>query len=267
MQYFITKYYTDHNILVSEVKFDDREKLTLKVLAGDDDIDLYVIPAFLNVADFVRNKAYDDLSQYSELRDVINQNEEMMKYTASVGSEIFGVPINLYFVNTKDLHINEEAYIKTNNKYQYIFENIDIYDRKFEDKDGKALTQMLNYISDRDISQSDYAVSVNGDYTYVSSDYVILNKASVHKTEAVDFLKFVMTELSAGTDSYTGSEYIQMVYYPKDVSYESAYIWWRHVNTDIMVTLSELIDNTVESGVIPDNIKDTTEKIMMMITE
>ena len=87
---------------------------------------------------------------------------------------------------------------------------------------------MLDYILERDISQTNYAVPVNGDYTYVSSDYIISNRSSVNKTEAVKFLKFIITELSIGEELYTGSEYIQMIYYLKNVSYETAYMWWRY---------------------------------------
>lgn len=76
-----------------------------------------------------------------------------------------------------------------------------------------------------------------------------------------------MTELSAGADLYTGSEYIQMIYYPKDVTYEKANIWWRHINTDITAMLNELVNSTVNSGAIPNNIKEITNKINMMITE
>lgn len=62
-----------------------------------------------------------------------------------MGSEIFGVPINLQFVDTKDFHINEEAFMQVNNIYQYMFENIDLYNQKFKIGDGKALAQMLDY--------------------------------------------------------------------------------------------------------------------------
>jgi spermidine/putrescine-binding protein len=97
---------------------------------------------------------------------------------------------------------------------------------------------MRDYILERDISQTNYAVPVNGDYTYVSSDYIISNRSSVNKTEAVKFLKFIITELSIGEELYTGSEYIQMIYYLKNVSYETAYMWWRYVSTDITVMLN-----------------------------
>lgn len=179
VQYLMTQYNLNYDGMVNEVNFSDKEKMQLKLMAGDDDIDLYLISSYSNIADYVHNHAYQDLSEYSELQDYFDL--PIIKATSTVDNEIFGIPVNTQLTSSESFMINNELYLYSNNLRQYVYENIDLINKVYDDPDGTRLLDVLNHIKAADISSDTYAVPLNGHYSFIEGDYIILNPTSKKK--------------------------------------------------------------------------------------
>ncbi len=247
MQYLMTQYNLNYGGTVNEVNFSDKEKMQLKLMAGDDDIDLYLLPSYMNIADFVRNHAYQDLSEYSLLQNYLDL--PIIKATVNTGDEIFGIPVNTSFVNSELLMIDDELYLYMNNLRQYIYENIDLKNKVYHDQDGAHLLDILNHMKVSDISSDIYAKPHNGHYTYIISDYIILNPASEKKEQSLEFIKYIVQELSSGENSeVTENNITQMTYYPTLDDYSNTYIDWIHYDVNIYVEINDFAHSYLQNG-------------------
>ncbi len=270
IQYSIKKYSIENEIIVNEIKYDTIEKIILKTLAGDNDADIFLLMDTWNIADFIRNGAYEDLSKYDVMTEVLKKNEEMIRHVTSDDDKIIGVPIDLYYQNTDKLNslfINQYSINRTFNIYKYIFDNINLIIPEYLDKDGIKLKQLFEYIGEFD-PDMDYIDIMDGSYEFVGCKLAILSHSSQKKELSAGFLASVMQNLSDEKNVVEGYEYIQINYYPSDINYSNTYVLWKHCTADILNTLIDYADSIIKNkNSITEIAKEASNKLSTMLLE
>lgn len=265
MRYLLTQYNLQYDGAVSEVNFTDKEKMQLKLLAGDTDVDLYVIPSYMNIVNYINNHAYEDLCAYESLQKYWDL--PLLQATVDVGGSVFGVPIDTSLTSTESFMIQDEMYLYLHNLRQYVYENIDLQNKVYADTNGDRLLDVLNHIKAADIHSDAYAKPKNGHYSYIISDYIILNPASEKKEQSVAFLQFVLQELSSEENAaLTENSSLMVTYYPQFDDYTNTYIDWMHYDTDIYVELNEFAHSYVQNG-DASGLSALCNKIKIMVME
>lgn len=265
MRYLLTQYNLYYDGAVSEVNFTDKEKMQLKLLAGDTDVDLYVIPSYMNIVNYFNNHAYEDLCAYESLQKYWDM--PLLQATVEVDGTAFGVPIDTSLTSTESFMIQDEMYLYLHNLRQYVYENIDLQNKVYADTNGDRLLDVLNHIKAADIHSDAYAKPKNGHYSYIISDYIILNPASEKKEQSVAFLQFVLQELSSEENAaLTENSSLMVAYYPQFDDYTNTYVDWMHYDTDIYVEINEFAHSYVQNG-DASGLSALCNKIKLMIME
>lgn len=265
MRYLLTQYNLYYDGAVSEVNFTDKEKMQLKLLAGDTDVDLYVIPSYMNIVNYINNHAYEDLCAYESLQKYWDM--PLLQATVEVDGTAFGVPIDTSLTSTESFMIQDEMYLYLHNLRQYVYENIDLQNKVYADTNGDRLLDVLNHIKAADIHSDAYAKPQNGHYSYIISDYIILNPASEKKEQSVAFLQFVLQELSSEENAaLTKNSSLMVAYYPQFDDYTNTYVDWMHYDTDIYVEINEFAHRYVQNG-DASGLSALCNKIKLMIME
>ena len=86
----------DHDTEINVVRYEadsEWEKFSTKIMAQDSDFDVFV-PAAYQLGDVVRNRLYQDLGEFDELKSRIEGNA-LTKQLAVMGDEIIYVPSDI----------------------------------------------------------------------------------------------------------------------------------------------------------------------------
>ncbi len=186
----VTNYELVNDIIVRLQVYSDEQSLNMKLLAGDEDIDIYSTAA-LSIADIIKQQAYVDLNGFDGLADKISGNV-FTDFASKTGSAYFGLPYGIFF--NKDKHLTKGAF---NAIEQYCIKNIDSETGEYLDPDGSELLKVLKYHYEN--PQGSEKEFYDFPYSTVQTEYLIINPASKKQTAASDFIGYVF-------DIYSGSK-------------------------------------------------------------
>ena len=200
----------------------DKYKLTTKLLAGDDDFDLY-IDASVDFSRYMQNGFYTDLKQFEGLKERMASNR-LVDFAAGYEGEYIGLPMNLVY-NPEGRFQNQSPTV-----LDYSAKNIDSLAKRFSDPDGEKFYEVLRYVydNDGDIKDDDYREYL--DFTIVTCSYCIMSPSSKHKDNAALFLERMYDAMVNLPDDPYYQQYPERYpLYPDigDADLSNAYLFWR----------------------------------------
>ena len=199
----------------------DYYKLNTKLLAGDDDFDLY-IDYSSDFSKYMVNGFYTDLKQFEGLKERMSSNR-LVDFAADYNGEYIGLPMNLKY--------NDELFAQNQSPtiLDYCAKNIDALEKRFSDLDGEKLYEVLRYVYDNDGDKKEDAREYL-DFSYVQSSYCIMSPKSKHKDNAVLFLERMYDAMINLPDDPYYQQYPE--HYPLypdvgDADLSNAYLTWK----------------------------------------
>lgn len=207
----------------------DFDKLILKLMAGDNDFDLFYTGGAYH--HFVDADTYVDLKGIESLNSRIS-GSVAADFVASYNGKYIGVP------NGISNYYTEEYYPEDGSQFSYSLEmsenayyakNIDVAERRYSDPDGEELYKLFKYIYDNP-GGNKKKMPFGDDVTILSSSVIMLNPKSQNTDNAIRFLEYFFDCFNGDIPGIVPEDDL----YPRLESTENCYVEWRCKPTDII---------------------------------
>lgn len=223
---------------------DDYYKLNTKLMAGDDDFDIY-IDFSSDFSKYMLNGFYTDLKQFDGLSEKLSSNR-LVDFAADYKGEYIGLPIYLRYNPELTFSNTSPALL------DYCAKNVDSLEGRFSDPDGEKLFEMLKYVyeNDGDVKED---VREYIDFTFVESSYCIMSPNSKHKEAAAVYLERLFDAFaSLPEDPFSGP-------YPDvgDADLSNTYLTWKFMSVEVRHPIVDAYNAALES----DGKESTLRKI------
>ncbi len=173
---------------------DDRTRLSLKLMAGDSDIDIFSTLSTDGCL-FVDSHMYAALDGFEPLSRKIGSNAAA-ELACRLNGEYVGLP---YGVSLEaDCLENVSGFTAIE---QYCIKNVDALNMRFSDPDGSELYKIMKFAAEDPEPQKAY---YDFPYSILSSEYLMINPASEKKELAADFLEYAFDVYSGAEKPFTG---------------------------------------------------------------
>ena len=258
----IEKYAHETAVVLQEINIDDKQTIDLLLLSGDTRYDLFLMPSHMYFANYVRNQEYGDLAAYEGMTELAADSG-----VASIcmqDGKMFGVPVDIAAVNNRNYKA-DESLAMTLNLHQYMETYIDLTVPAYYDEDGSALKEVLEYIRDYDLAAAEYPVLYKGDNTMVECSYLMLNRASERKEDAVKFLRYVM-EYHADKGN-SEQQKLRFTWYSDLTITEEATPMWKFDTTEIRLALLDAARNVIAGASAEEEAKTAWHTVRFMVLE
>ncbi len=220
----------------------DNDTLVLKLMAGDDDFDLYNTgTGFRN---FVNAGTVVDLKTVESLRTRISGNAAV-EMCVTCSGKYFGVPTEILNLCDEEFYPGDGsamAYSLATSENIYYAKNIDVEEKRYSDPDGKELYKLLKYINDNPNGNRDKMPFGDG-ATILFSGVYLMNPKSQNRDGAIKFLEYVFDAYSGAAEGLNGEEP-----YPQLESTENCYAEWRCRPIEILRPIFDARNKVKESG-------------------
>lgn len=207
----------DHGLKIKYICFegeDEIRNLDTMLMAGDTKIDVF-FSSNLDVGKYIRHGYYTDLSQFENLKSLIESNN-VVRYAVDFDGEYIAIPTTVIY-DHKQKYLYMSPALLT-----YFFENIDAFTGTYSDPDGEKLFEVFKHIYQNNGDEVEYPLE-HVDFTCVVSEgYVMMSPFAEHKDVASLYLEYVF-DYFKDAPPYP---------YPEndDVSFENAYLNWRSMH-------------------------------------
>ena len=224
----ICRFEKDTGILIREINT-DYDKLALKLMAGDDDFDIFSPGSkYHNYADA---GACVDLKGIESLNSRISGNAAA-DLVVSYDGKYIGVPIQLWNLCTEENYPEDGSDISYSliiSQYIYYARNVDIAEWRYSDPDGEELYKLFKFINDNPTGNRK-KMPFGDDVTLLYANVYMLNPKSQNRDSAIRFLEYLF-------DCYNGDipgVVPEADLYPTLESTENCYADWRCRPLDII---------------------------------
>lgn len=208
-------------ILVTET-YTDYDKLAVKLMAGDDDFDIFSPSS--NYHNYVDAGVCADLKEVESLGTKISGNAAAA-LVASYDGKYFGVPIGI------SNYLTEENYPENGSNFSYSLvisenvyyaKNVDVAEARYSDPDGDELYKLFKYFNDNP-SGNRKKMPFGEEVTILSTNVYLLNQKSQNRDNALKFLEYLFDAYSGNIPGLVPEADL----YPTLESEENCYAEWR----------------------------------------
>ncbi len=251
----------DIDVNVIQIEYGQVEKLNTRLLAREDDFDLYYTFG-LTPAYYILRNAYCDLGQFDVLQDNLSRCAPLLEASASYNGEIIGVPTEFGLVDSAD-----ENNPYNNSFYQYMAREIDLTKKEFRDENGEALKTLYEHY--RTYPDDNGPEPPWGDFRMVWCEYMIMNPASRHKEEAALFLNDLLS-LQLGDYDGEAASYplMQLVTkYPEIADFNDVSVRWKFTDMNVFNMIRDGFDALKPGDMTDGDAKELASKIRMAVME
>ncbi|MBE6726408.1 MAG: hypothetical protein E7576_14655 [Ruminococcaceae bacterium] len=259
MNLFKEKRGIDVNLI--QIDYGEVEKLNTKLLAQDDDIDVYYTMG-LTEAYYILRDVYCDLKQFDTLSANLSRCASLIEAAATYNGKVFGVPTEFGLVDTA-----AEGNLYNNSFYQYMAREIDLTEKAYRDGDGEALKTLYRHY--RAYPNDDRPTPRWGDFKMVWCSYMMMNPASRHKEEAALFLNDLLALELGDFDEEAASQPLMALVtkYPENTDFGDVSVRWKFTDMNIFNMIRDGL-NAVESDEMTDEeAKELARRIRMVVME
>lgn len=193
---------------------DDHYKLSTKLMAGDDDFDLY-IDASTDFSKYMLNGFYTDLKQFEDLNERMSSNR-LVDFAADYNGEYIGLPMTLKYNDQLMFQYSSPTIL------DYCAKNLDVLEKRFSDPDGEKLYEMLRYVYDNDGDIKDDPREYI-DFSIVECSYCIMSPSCKHKDNAALFLERMFDAVESMPEGPASGPYPDI----GDADLSNAYLTWK----------------------------------------
>lgn len=284
---------TDYIAAVLKDKYDinvvingyDTEAISLKLMAGDDDIDVFYTGVLLNIPYFVKSSCFVDLNEFDVLKENISTCKSLLENCFSYDGKIFGIPpVRSYISESKDEFVNDCSKPMSNitgdyaqNAYAYRAKYFNFVENEYSDKDGKMLYKLLKHTYDNKTDQpyvlwsdpSNIDEICEGVYT-VQEDCYMINPAAKNKESAAIFLNEMLNLGLGKLPLYGNLQRFGITLYDLSFDYTKCYPLWRACNTDARTIYYEAVEkayNAKSAKEVKEISKECYRKIRQITLE
>lgn len=257
----------DTGILIREAYTDD-EKLALKLMAGDDDFDIFNPTDSYHI--YVDAGACVDLKGIESLNSRISGNDAA-DLVVSYDGKYFGVPARIDNYETEDSYPEDgstRSYSLMISEHIYYARNVDVAEGRYSDPNGEELYKLLKFINDNPAGNRK-KMPFGEDVIILYAHMYMLNPKSQNRDSAIRFLEYLF-------DCYNGD--ISGVipeedHYPKLESTENCYASWRcevaSINTPVFEARNAVHNQngSLSNSELKKLAKETAAKVRMRIME
>lgn len=219
---------SETGILVKNART-DYDKLVLKLMAGDDDFDIYNTgSAFHN---YVNADVYVDLKGIESLNRRISSSAAA-DLIASYDGKYFGVPGSILNFWTEENYPEDGSafsYSLVMSENVYYAKFVDVAEQTYSDPDGEELYKLFKYLNDNP-GGNKKKMPFGDDVTIFSANVFMLNPKSHSSESAVRFLEYLFDCCSGDIPGIIP----ESEYYPRLESLENVYAEWRCRPIDII---------------------------------
>lgn len=199
---------------------DDYYKLNTKLMAGDDDFDLY-IDASSDFSKYMLGGVYTDLKQFDSLSNKLSSNR-LVDFAADYNGEYIGVPLNLRYNNQLIFRHSSPTVL------DYCAKNVNTLEGRFSDPDGEKYFEVLRYVYDNDGDVKEDPREYI-DFTFVESSYCIMSPNSKHKEAAALFLERMYDTIASMPEDIVFGSYPDI----GDADLSNTYLTWKFMSVEV----------------------------------
>ncbi len=255
--------------ILIKAAYTDYDKLALKLMAGEDDFDLY--SGASDFQNFVNAGVCADLSAIESLNSRLSKNAAV-GLAASLDGRFFAVPTLVRNYFTEEYYPEDggpATYSKFISEIIYLADNVDVADGRYSDSDGKELYKLFKFIGDNPEGNMDKMPFGSKAEVYSASDMFMLNPRSKHRDSAVKFLEFVF-------DAYNGDApgvVPENEQYPHLETAEGCYAEWRCRPLEIIMPIMDArskinnSDNGLSGGELKKMAREAAAEVAMRMGE
>ncbi len=208
------------NIKIVTYDFDDHYKLNTKLMAGDDDFDLY-IDASSDFSKYILNGFYTDLKQFEGLNEKMSANR-IVDFAADYNGEYIGLPLSLRYNDGLIFSYSSPTIL------DYCAKNVDTLEKRFSDPDGEKLFEALRYVYDNGGDVKDDPREYI-DFTFVESSYCVMSPNSKHMDAAALFMERLFDAVESLPESPASGPYPDV----SNADLSNAYLTWKFMSIDV----------------------------------
>lgn len=221
LETIILNYEMAHDVIVRTVCYnDDRTRLSLKLMAGDDDIDIFSTMCMDGYL-FINSHMYTDLNSFQSLGSKIESNV-LADFASNRNGEYVGLPYGVTLKLNGHENVTEATAIE-----QYCIKNVDAVNSRFTDESGDELYKIMKFAAENPEPKKAY---FDFPYSVLSADYLIINPSSEHKSLAADFLEYAF-DVYSGVQSVVSMNGDMLEYMEIFGTSEE---FWEHYHNPIM---------------------------------
>lgn len=250
----ISAFEKETGIIVRTVNFgSDYQRLDIKLMAGDTDLDL-LEPVYMHQHKYFTSQMYEDLSQYEGLKQRF-ESCPAAAFVSSLNGEYVGIPTRIGSNYTKDAYSEDgtaRSYSLMITKFLYYAQNIDIANKVYKDSNGEELYKVLKYLYENP-SGNEAKMLLGKELKSLGASFVLMNRSSLKKDNAVRFLEYVFDAFDGNVEGVVDKTH----QYPDMDSFEEYYVEW---NFDPWAVV-EPIGNAYNSVYNTDGKSSTLKKI------
>lgn len=245
-------------IKIVEYDTSDYYKLSTKLMAGDDDFDLYIDSTW-DFGKYMKGGFYTDLKQFDSLSEKLSSNR-LVDFAADYNGEYIGVPLFLRY-NDELSYSNSSPTL-----LDYCAKNIDTLEGRFSDPDGGKLFEVLKYVyaNDGDVKEDPREYI---DFSFVQCSYCIMSPNSQHKEAAALFLERLFDAAANMPDDDFSGRYPDI----GDADLSNAYLIWKFMGVEVRRPIIDAYQAALESDGKDSTLKklaeDAAAEVAMYIKE
>ena len=208
-------------ILVTET-YTDYDKLAVKLMAGDDDFDIFSPGS--NYHNYVDAGVCADLKEVESLGEKIYGNAAAA-LVASYDGKYFGVPIGISNYLTEENYPEDGSgvsYSLVVSENLYLAKNVDISEARYSDPSGDELYKLFKYLNDNPTGNRK-KMPFGEEVTILGTNVYMLNQKSQNRDSALKFLEYLFDAYSGNIPGLVPEGEL----YPTLESAENCYAEWR----------------------------------------
>ncbi len=245
-------------IKIVDYDVDDYYKLNTKLMARDDDFDLYIDSSW-DFSKYMLGGFYTDLKQFDSLKEKMSSNR-LVDFAADYNGEYIGVPLYLTYNNELPFSNTSPAIL------DYCAKNVDSLEKRFSDPDGKKLFEVLRYVYDNDGDvKEDPREHI--DFSFIESSYCIMSPNAKHKEEAALFLERLFDAFQSMPEGPFSARYPDI----GDADLSDTYMTWRFMGVEVRRPIVDAYNAALESdgkdSTLQKLAEEAASKVAMWIGE
>ncbi len=245
-------------IKIVEYDVDDYYKLNTKLMAHDDDFDLYIDSSW-DFSKYMLGGFYTDLKQFDSLKEKLSSNR-LVDFAADYNGEYIGVPLYLRYNDELPFSNSSPAIL------DYCAKNVDSLEKRFSDPDGEKLFEVLRYVYDNDGDVKEDPREYI-DFSFIESSYCIMSPNAKHKEEAALFLERLFDTFQNMPEGPFSARYPDI----GDADLSDTYMTWRFMGPEVRRPIVEAYLAALESdgkdSTLQKLAEEAASKVAMWIGE
>ncbi|MBR5121015.1 MAG: hypothetical protein IKU89_00550 [Oscillospiraceae bacterium] len=259
----IHSYEAEYGVMVRFAHIDS-DRLVLKLMAGDSDFDLILPNSGLETS-IILSDAYEDLAQYENLKLRLSKTQFMTDLTSYRG-KYFGValdPGELCYSkdNWMNLYFTMDNFALVASEFAYYSQNVDEGEGIYKDPNGDELYKFLKFVKN---GAPENKMPFGDDLEIYNPYYLMMNRSSVQKDKAVQFLEYVYDALSNEIDCGLEDKYLYPADMPKTDNYT---IGWRFMSATARMPVIEARMKVAQAdeSELKEMAKETARQVRMRL--